>query len=222
MSVSHSYCMEFVYVCVCVCVRVCGSTSQAHHPPPSSPLPPPPVSSPPLLIAWDVSVSSRPSPPTTPAAPKPKPLLDPAPPIGSAPPSICFSKRNSFAASLMREKLMQKACSSCSRSAAASTRLRMRLCRNTHTRRTSRLCTNLSCVPSHEPMQLEMYRWTNSGGSSTEAASRLTTSMPCSDISDRASTSMSSSTRPLGRGRSSVSSSADATAGECSTSEGRC
>ena len=84
--------------------------------------------------------------------------------------------------------------------------LRIRLCRNTHTRRTSRFCMYLSCAScsvsarsstaaarralmfSHDEMQLEMYRCTNSIGSSTAVVSRLTTSMECKLMSMLTST----------------------------------
>mmetsp|Transcript_20353 Transcript_20353/g.51561 ORF Transcript_20353/g.51561 Transcript_20353/m.51561 type:complete len:455 (-) Transcript_20353:87-1451(-) len=135
------------------------------------------------------------------------------------PVSICLSSRNSLAASRMREKLMQKDCTSCSRSCMLIMRLRMRDWRNTHTRRTSRFCTYLSCVFSHELMQLVMYRCTNSCGRLTAVVSRLTTSMLCRLISVCASTARNACTRGLRMRRISSS---YAITGVCSTSRGRC
>ena len=57
--------------------------------------------------------------------------------------------------------------------------LRMSDCRKTQTRRTSRFCMNLSLMFSHEEMQFEMYRCTNSVGRSTAVVSLLTTSIEC-------------------------------------------
>lgn len=65
------------------------------------------------------------------------------------------------------ENSMQKACTSMNKSWTLIILLRMRLCKNTHTSRTSRFCMYLSLMFSHDDMQLEMYRCTNSIGSST-------------------------------------------------------
>ena len=43
--------------------------------------------------------------------------------------------------------------------------------------RTNRFCMYLSLMFSHEDMQLEMYKWTNSVGKSTAVVSRFTTSI---------------------------------------------
>ena len=60
--------------------------------------------------------------------------------------------------------------------------------RKTQTRRTSRFCMYRSLMFSHDEMQFEMYRWTNSVGKSTAVVNRLTTSIECSEMSMLTST----------------------------------
>ena len=70
--------------------------------------------------------------------------------------SRVLSNRNKPAASRMRLNSMQKACTSMNKSCTLMILFRMRLCKNTHTRRTSRFCMYLSVMDSQEAMQLLM------------------------------------------------------------------
>mmetsp|Transcript_16943 Transcript_16943/g.36810 ORF Transcript_16943/g.36810 Transcript_16943/m.36810 type:complete len:223 (-) Transcript_16943:117-785(-) len=63
---------------------------------------------------------------------------------GSAYGSSVLRRRNKPAASRIRLNSMQNACTSTKRSCTLMLLLRMRLCRNTHTRRTRRFCMYLS------------------------------------------------------------------------------
>merc|ERR1712070_302935 len=86
--------------------------------------------------------------------------------------SRVFSSLNKPAASRMCENSMKRSCT-------FMILFRISDCKKTHTNLTKRFCMYLSLMVSHDEMQLEMYRCTNSVGRSTAVVRRFTTSIEC-------------------------------------------
>merc|ERR1719193_2400803 len=83
---------------------------------------------------------------------------DPFPCCSNSPLSSCLRSRNSAAASRILLNSMQNACTSMNSSPTLIILFRIKLCKNTQTKRTNRFCMYLSFMVSHVDIQLDMYR----------------------------------------------------------------